>query len=339
MRTSCHPLVLTLLAFLLVGGGLHPAMAGDADIESSGYQGDPLPPDLDAVYSRGIAYLVKTQNNAGYWPDQRGMEPAVVGLAIVAMLAQGGDPNHGPLAQPIRRALNFIQSQMNAQTGYIGSSMYNHGFATLALAESYGAVDDERLGPALKRAVDLILAAQAGNPSGGWRYGPDAKDADMTVSGCQMVALLAARNAGIAVPDAAIRRGLLFMAGCQSPDGGFGYVGPDGAAPVRGAIGTLVFALARQRETAPFTAAAAYIQRAGDDAGGHPFYYMYYASQAFFHSNMAVWKVWNRTRLEQLKNAQSADGAWHGNNGPVFSTSSALLALALNYRYLPIYER
>jgi hypothetical protein len=33
------------------------------------------------------------------------------------------------------------------------------------------------------------------------------------------------------------------------------------------------------------------------------------------------------------------EGGWNGNYGTTFSTSSALLSLALNYRYLPIYER
>ena len=67
--------------------------------------------------------------------------------------------------------------------------MYNHGFATLALAESYGAVNDDRLGPALQKAVRLILTSQEANPTKAWRYSPDARDADTTVSGAQMVAL------------------------------------------------------------------------------------------------------------------------------------------------------
>ncbi len=79
--------------------------------------------------------------------------------------------------------------------------MYNHGFSTLALAEAYGAVDDPRLGPALQKAVRLIVSAQEANSLHAWRYSPDAKDADTTVSGAQMVALFAARNAGIPVPE------------------------------------------------------------------------------------------------------------------------------------------
>ena len=84
--------------------------------------------------------------------------------------------------------------------------MYNHGFATLALAEAYGAVQDERIGPALKKAVELILASQAKNRFKAWRYSPESQDADSTVSGACFVALVAARNAGLRVPDNAHRR-------------------------------------------------------------------------------------------------------------------------------------
>ena len=103
--------------------------------------------------------------------------------------------------------------------------MYNHGFSTLALAEAYGYVHDDRIGPALQKAVDLILSSQSRNPNNAWRYSPESPDADTTVSGAQMVALFAARNAGIGVPEDAIRKALRFFAECQTPDGGIGYTG------------------------------------------------------------------------------------------------------------------
>jgi hypothetical protein len=92
--------------------------------------------------------------------------------------------------------------------------MYNHGFATLALAEAYGMVDEPRLGPALESAVRLIVASQSKNAFGAWRYSPTSQDADTTVSGAQMVALFAARNAGIGVPEEAIQKGLRFYLNC-----------------------------------------------------------------------------------------------------------------------------
>ena len=329
--------LMVLLAGLI--GAATPRSVPAANPYQRGFHGDPIPTDVETVYRRGIDFLVQSQTAAGTWQGQRGAEPGVVGLAVLAMLAHGDDPNFGKLAPPIKRGLDFILSQAHPESGYIGSTMYNHGFATLALAEAYGTVDDPRLGPALKRAVGLILQSQASNPKHGWRYSPERADADTTVSGAQMVALLAARNAGIAVPDEAIRKGLVFFSACQLPDGGFGYTRADSSSPPRGAIGALVFALARKRDTPQFKAAMEYLKTSGMNTGGYPFYFLYYASQANFHADMETWKRWNDTNIKLLKNSQGRDGAWSSNNGPIFGTATALLSLALNYRYLPIYER
>ena len=86
--------------------------------------------------------------------------------------------------------------------------MYNHGFACLALAELYGTLNDERIGPALEKAVSLIISAANKNPQNAWRYYPDSNDFDTTVSGTQLVALFAARNAGIEVPKDTIEKAL-----------------------------------------------------------------------------------------------------------------------------------
>jgi uncharacterized protein YfaS (alpha-2-macroglobulin family) len=217
--------------------------------------------------------------------------------------------------------------------------MYNHGFATLALAEAYGSVNDPRIGPALKKAVNLILSTQARNGLGAWRYSPESTDADTTVSGAQLVALLAARNAGLAVPDKAIKTALAFFSGCQAGDGGFGYTGNSGSSRTTSAIGTLVFALAKRKSTEEFKSAIRYAE-GGNDAGmSLQYYYVYYRSQALFHGDMKAWEEWNLENAEKLVGSQSDSGAWTGNEGEVFATSAALLSLALNYRYLPIYER
>ena len=157
--------------------------------------------EVDRIYVKGLQYLSSTQTERGNWDDRPyGMEPGVVGLTMVSILAHGDDPNHGPYALTVSRALDFILSEQTPRTGYIGRTMYNHGFATLALAEAYGSVIDERIGPALELAINLILTSQSNNPKNAWRYSPESKDADTTVSGAQMVALFAARNAGLSVP-------------------------------------------------------------------------------------------------------------------------------------------
>ena len=300
---------------------------------------DIAPKEVERVYVKGLQYLVRNQTPEGNWKDlPYGGEPAVVGFAVLSMLAHGDDPNLGPYSQSVRRGLDFILKQANPKTGYIGKTMYNHGFATLALAEAYGMVDDPRLGPALRRAVQLILTSQANNPLGAWRYSPESSDADTTVSGSQMVALFAARNAGVAIPEEAIEKGLKYFLKNQTPEGGFGYSSSSGPNAARAAVGCLVLALAKEKNSKPFQAAFEFLKKTPPDQN-YAQYYLYYASQAFFQGSPQAWQVWNRKNIAALKASQDVDGSWSGQFGPTFATSTSLLSLALNYRFLPIYER
>ncbi len=306
------------------------------------YRGAQVPPEVERIYEKGLKFLVEAQNDDGSYPGQYGAEPATAALSMLAMFAHGEDPNYGPYAKAIKRCLNYIFSKRDEQTGYIGSSMYNHGFSTLALAEAYGAVQDDRLGPALKKAVELILVSQQKNRFKAWRYSPDSQDADSTVSGACFVALIAARNAGVRVPDTAIDGALRFYTDCQAPgSGGIGYLpgsGANGGATT--AIGVAVYAYARKKEAPTFTKALKALKETdGDTGGNYPFYYEYYASQAYFQGDLNFWTKWNETRVKQLTEGQQDDGSWDAGLGPGLSTAFGLLSIALNYRYLPIYER
>ena len=295
--------------------------------------------EVDRMYVKGMRYLVRTQTPQGDWPDETpNGKAAVNGLAVIGLLAHGDDPNFGPYSKTIHRALDFILTEMDPKTGYIGTSMYNHGFATLALAESYGAVDDPRLGPALQKAVALIVNAQKFNNSHAWRYSPESQDADTTVSGAQMVALFAARNAGMPVPEETIQNGLKFFVSCQTAEGGIGYQSAVAPNATRTAIACVVFALAREKNSAAFKSAFSFFKGTPPDRQ-YPQYFLYYASQAYFHGSPELWQSWNRANITALRTAQTPDGNWEGQFGSAFSTAGSLLSLALNYRYLPIYER
>ena len=242
MATLCHSSLALILLLLAVA----PVACHAQSLPRR--QNDAVPAQVETIYNQGLRYLAKTQNANGSWGSASGARPGVVGLCILAFLAYGEDPNHGPYAKNISKALDFIIKQhQQGQDGYMGPQMYDHGFATLALAECYGMVDDKRIAPALKKCVDLILEAQKKNPRHGWRYKPDTKSADTTVSGCQLVALLAARNAGIPVPDAAIEKGLGYMSRCRSGNGAYGYSSKGGGRITLSAIGSLCFSLAKKR--------------------------------------------------------------------------------------------
>jgi hypothetical protein len=318
------------------GAGLVPASAqvlpGRAD--------DSIPAQAETIYERGLQYLAKSQNDEGTWNDSSGSEPGVVGLCVAAYLAHGEDPNHGPYAKTIRQGIDYILSQQNEKNGYIGSSMYNHAFATKALAEAYGVVDHPKIAAALKSAVELIVSAQKRNRFGAWRYTPESRDADTTVTGSQLVTLFAARNAGIAVPEEVIRKGIAYLTTCRGKDGSYGYTSPSGGKPTLTAIGSLCLSLAKERDSKGYQASLAYLTKNLDFRDRYyPFYFEYYMSQALFHADEAVWKEWNTRNIRYLSTIQSSDGSFPGNQGSSFNTAGALLSLALNYRYLPIYEK
>jgi len=79
------------------------------------------------------------------------------------------------------------------------------------------------------------------------------------------------------------------------------------------------------------------------EAGGAHDHYQeyarYYQSQALFQGDMEAWEKWNKMLVVKLKTSQLKNGSFTGNFGVPTATSLNLLSLALNYRFLPIYER
>ena len=318
--------------------------------------GEVIPRDVREMYDRGLQFLATSQTEAGDWASQSSDNgPGATGVAIMALLASGEDPNFGLYAGNVRRALRSLIAAQDASTGILGNSMYHHGFAMLGLAEAYGAVDERTLWPdgkgprsvgqALELAVRAALTSQKNNPLGAWRYSPAGRDADTSVSGAVLVGLLAARNAGVEVPDAAIDRAIAYFKSMTSTPSGFvayaGGMGGFGESTARSSIATLVYAVARRKDMPEFKATLSQIK---DHIGGgmaqfYLEYTRYYQAQALFQGDVAAWEKWNTNLVRELKASQGSDGSFRGQHGPGFTTSMSLLALALNYRFLPIYER
>jgi hypothetical protein len=305
------------------------------------------------MYDRGLQYLANTQSEQGNWTDGE-QGPGITGLALMAFLASGEDPNYGLYSGHVRKAIRSIVNGQNPSTGYFGGSMYHHGFATLALAEAYGTVDDRNLWPAgqgksrsigqaLELAVRAAVTSQKKSQFGGWRYSPDATDADTSVSGAVFVGLLAARNAGIEVPDESINKAIAYYTSMTSTGGEVGYsggMGGFGDSLARSSIATLVYSVARRKDLKQYKATLDYLkQRLEQTAMNYPEYTQYYEAQALFQGDILAWEKWNKLLIRQLKQAQKPDGSFQGQYGTDIGTTMSLLALALNFRFLPIYER
>ena len=331
-----------LRAFTVAALALHLAESIGRAQDLNVYRGTQVSPQVERIYERGLAYLVATQTAEGSFPGNYGNEPATAAMAMMAMFAHGDDPNHSRYAKSIKLSLEYLLKNADEKTGYIGRSMYNHGFATLALAEAYGAVQDERIAPVLKRAVELILSSQEKNRFKAWRYNPESQDADSSVSAACFVALIAARNAGLRVPDNAIDDALKFFTDCQDPSGGtIGYTPGGGShgGNATTAIGVAAFAYARRKDQPTFVKALTALKKTDDGSSSYPFYGEYYAAQALFQCDVKEWEKWHEKRVQQLMEAQNEDGSWDGSLGAPLSTSFGLLSIALTYRFLPIYER
>ena len=300
-------------------------------------QGDVVPRDVREMTERGLQYLVKSQAKEGNWVDgQSG--PGTTGLGLMAFLASGEDPNFGKYSQNIRRAVRSIIRSQNGTTGFMGNSMYHHGFAMLGLAEAYGAVDESTLwesgapkagsersvGEALELAVRCAITSQSKNPHNAWRYSPNARDADTSVSGAVLMGLLAARNAGIEVPDKSIDSAIKYFSSMTGDSGTVGYsggLGGFGNSIARSSIACLVYAIAKRKDLKQFESAKKYVISNMNESSHYAEYARYYEAQALFQADISAWEKWNRGLVRKLKASQKDDGSFSGQYGGSVSTS------------------
>lgn len=346
-----------LLASFIVTSPIHCHAQGQPWREGA-VQGQGVSREVREIYEKGLGWLIANQSENGAWESPSNPGPGVTGLSTMAFLAYGEDPNFGLHSVPVRKALQNLILQQDAETGYLGGSMYHHGFATLALAEAYGAVDDKQLwldssapaaqrrslGEALELAVRTSITSQDKNSVGGWRYGPNSTDADTSVSGAILVSLLAARNAGIEVPDKNIDKAISYFKSMTSKSGQVAYAGGLGGydeSQARVSIAALVYAISGQKELAEFKACVEFLKSRGSVKMGEHYaeYTSYYKAQALFQADTEAWEKWNKQLINELKQTQKSDGRFDGSFGPQVATSMSLLSLALNFRFLPIYER
>ena len=153
--------------------------------------------------------------------------------------------------------------------------------------------------------------------------------------------LLAARNAGIRVPDEAVDQAIDYFRSMTTNRGEVGYsgIGGGGSANLK-AISALVYSISRRKDLQEYQSVLGRITADLEHQEySYPEYFRYYIAQALFQGDVDSWEKWNTLLIRDLKGKQKADGSIQGQFGGSIGTSLSLLALALNYRFLPIYER
>jgi hypothetical protein len=315
-----------------------------------------LSSDVLKAVDRGLAYLARRQIISGRGKGSFGTGGhaggvAVCGLGGLAFMCGGNPPGQGLYGKHVDRCVEFILAN-TGETGFINTpgghdNMYGHGFATLFLAEAYGMMmyteADSELGDKLKKAVKLIVTTQ--NDAGGWRYQPVKSDADLSITICQIMALRAARDAGIHVPDETRRKCIDYVKKSQNADGGFRYqVTGGGSTFPLSAAGVVALYSAGIYDGEQIDKGLAFIMRhipggpSGGGEHGYYFYAHYYAAQAMWHRGGTEWQKWWKAVRDRLLSKQAGDGSWPDNEvGPEFGTAMACIILQMPNNFLPIF--
>lgn len=314
---------------------------------------------IDQSIVRALDYLARQQLPSGAWSSHdTGPSTACTSLAVMAFLAAGHVPGEGPYAAHIDQGIDWVlQNQapdgMFSDRGIHGP-MYTHGIATLMLAEVLGMTSAEKapvIQDALKRAVELILVAQSvrkqPRDTGGWRYGKASVDSDLSVTGWQLLALRAAKNVGCDVPAESIDMAVNYVKKCTVPGNeGFTYQPGDHPTSVRTGTGILCLEICGEHHTPQALGGANWLlRRPLRDQDTFFFYGVYYCTLGMFQIGGQHWDMLRDHMEPMVLSLQLPDGRWEARRGEeagpgsIYCTSLSVLALSVEYQYLPIYQR
>jgi hypothetical protein len=299
----------------------------------------------------GLKWLDSHQHDDGSFGsgNLRG-NAAVTALAGMAMMADGSTPGRGPYGRQVGRCVDYLLAATQPSGFITGPDssygpMYGHGFATMFLAECYGMSPRGELREKLSKAVKIIINSQ--NKEGGWRYQPVRGEADISVTVCEVMALRAARNAGLYVPNDTVSHAIDYIKRCQNADGGFMYMltaGRESDFP-RSAAAIVALSSAgiyKGPEIAkgldylkPFMPAEGVTRREHFYFYGH-----YYAVQAFWQTGGERFAPWYSAVRDDLISRQRDDGSWQAaQEGNDCATAMACIILEIPNNYLPIFQR
>ena len=228
-----------------------------------------------------------------------------------------------------------------------GGNMYDHGIASIALAEAYGLTKDPALREPVEKLTGFIVRAQ-NQQTGGWRYLP-GEAGDTSVLGWQVMALKSAELAGIPVPAKTIELTDRWLDSTASGPRA-GHYGYDNRSPKPAMVAEAMFArqlLGTPRESPEMQESAEYLKTQLPDQSRASQYFWYYGSLALFQHQGSVWEEWNRRLRPILVSSQNRSGnedgswnpsgEWSNESGRLVTTAMATLSLEVYYRYLLLY--
>jgi len=338
------------VAFLLPTAGV---LLGAPEAGSSK---DPVVVDekTEAVIKGALRWLASKQLPNGAWGsagEEQRHPVAITGYTLMAFQAAGHLPGEGEYGKHVNAGVQYLLDA-TAPDGLMGNRndgqyMYGHGVAAIALAEMYGQTRAASMRPKLEKIIRVILASQ--NNEGGWRYRPIARDADMSVTVLQVVALRAAKNAGLDVPQKTIDEAVKYVKRCHhASSGGFCYQPGREPGYARTAAAIYSLQVCGLYEDEMVKRGAEYLLK-NERANQEWFTYgSFYAAPAMYMIGGETWQKWYAKMKDLLLRNVTAKGEisyWETKLdqgravGPVYCTAVYATILAIPYHYIPLYQR
>lgn len=353
-----HHQISSLIFFLIVSAGasvIHSVAAAEDNYLAVIAQVEAELPQ-DRAIGRALEFLRSQQRANGQFGSQ--FPVASTSLAVMAHFAAGFTPQDIVHGAVLTAGIDAVLASQRAD-GYFGatdgSRMYGHGISTLMLAEAIGMLPDEEheeaVRLALERAVALTIAAAQVNKSaknrGGWRYQPEDRNSDLSLSGWQLMSLHASAQVGILVPEEVITAAVGFARRVTTPDGKVGYESAGEDHPALRGAALLSFSIGGAGDS-PEVARIVdrVIRQPLAWQGPWLFYRSYYDAVALSRVAPEAWQLYAPVLDQVLVDHQAEDGSWpvppgdnEAANGEVYRTAMAVLALAVGKHVLPAYQR
>lgn len=275
----------------------------------------------------GLRWLKANQNPDGSWGKDT--PAAMTGLALLAYFGHCETPSSEEFGESCGRGIVWLVSLGMKNDGKMSGNFtanhwsYEHAIATYALGEATtfckNSVNEvPYLTEVTQKAGQYIIDHQ--NKNGGWAYAyaTEGGHTDLSVAGWQIQALRACDHSGLPFKgmNSCINKALDYVNGRQSPEGGFGYVGPgkppSGYYTLTG-VGMLCNQMWNKGNRPEVRKGASYVLENTKfdyntefcDLYGH-----YYESQAMMQRGGNDWKQYNELFRDQILQNQDADGSW-----------------------------
>ena len=334
--------------------------------------------EVSQALTRALDYLASEQRKEGCWSQSKNdFKVGIAGLALQAFI--GGECAPKDYSSNINAATNYLKTQYHPSSDYQSDTkdraiygglisegdkiMYEHGIATLALIEALVEMKDFSLAPLIEDALQLIIRTQntehkpelLGGPInadsenyGGWRYSPNSKDSDISVTDWQILALKGALSAGFSIPDWSLPKATDYLRSLYNEDyHTFGYTSPGGESCARAGMGSLGLQLSGYPDDPFVKPALRFMQDNAptwvfeDPGDGYPFYYWYYGSRAMLLAGGEDWRIWKAWTCRLLVDHQNSDGSWTSaqkeEEMEIYTTALGALMLELCCGHLPVY--